>query len=77
MNLTRNHIIYYKWRIEALCIIQGLALPGEYYIPTPPEVSNYYMANLDNKARAQRLESMGKTLVTEKPVYDDAQMSFV
>lgn len=76
MNLTRNHIIYHKTKIEGLCVIMALTFPSEYYIPTPPEVSDYYMANLKQKERVERISSGGKVLVTEKPIYDDSQMSF-
>ena len=37
MNLTRNHIIYYKMRLRELC--KDGNLPEEYYLPTPPEVN--------------------------------------
>ena len=30
MNLTRNHIIYYRKQIEALCKENGLPLPAEW-----------------------------------------------
>lgn len=76
MNLTRNHIIYHKTKIEGLCIIMALSFPSEYYIPTPPEVSNYYMANLKQKERVKRISSGGKVLTTKKLIYDDSQMSF-
>lgn len=76
MNLTRNHIMYHKWKIEFWCAVLGLALPGEYYIPTPPEVPEGYMANLKQKERVERISSGGKVLTTEKPIYDDSQMSF-
>lgn len=76
MNLTRNHIIYRKWRIATLCVMQDLALPGEYFIPTPTEVPEGYMANLRQERRVKRLISMGTAVTTEKPKYDDAQMSF-
>ena len=36
MNLTRNHILFYKNVILATCIIHNMAIPAEYYIPTPP-----------------------------------------
>lgn len=76
MNLIRNHIIYHKWKIEFWCNALELAFPGEYYIPTPPEVSDCYMANLKQKERVNRISSGGRILVTEKPIYDDSQMSF-
>lgn len=76
MNLTRNHIMYHKWKIEFWCAVLGLALPGEYYIPTPPEAPEGYMANLKQKERVKRISSGGRILITEKPIYDDSQMSF-
>lgn len=76
MNLTRNHIMYHKWKIEFWCAALGLTLPVEYYIPTPPEVPEGYMANLKQERRVERLISMGTAVTTEKPHYDDSQMSF-
>ncbi len=42
MNLVRNHILFYKRELEELCI--EVALPDAYYMPTPPEVDNDYLA---------------------------------
>jgi hypothetical protein len=42
MNLERNHIIYSKNRLEELC--KEIPLPSQYYIPTPEEVNEKYMA---------------------------------
>lgn len=42
MNLVRNHIINGKRRLEKLCV--GIPLPAAYYIPTPEEVDENYMA---------------------------------
>lgn len=44
MNLTRNHIISYKREIAEYCEATGSELPPEYYLPTPPEVDNDYLA---------------------------------
>lgn len=44
MNLTRNHIISYKLEIAKYCEATGSELPPEYYLPTPPEVDNDYLA---------------------------------
>ena len=76
MNLVRNHIIWYKRRLEELCAAAGTPLPEEYYLPTPPEVDKNYMANLKQEARVQRLTQMGSRLNTKKIKYDDSQMSF-
>ena len=46
MNLTRNHIISYK---------RGTELPPEYYMPTPPEVDENYMAVKKGK-RAEKIK---------------------
>ena len=46
MNLVRNHVIYHKRIIFDICQETGTPLPDEYYLVTPPEVSNYYMNNL-------------------------------
>lgn len=50
MNLTRNHILYYKEMISTTCQENGISFPEEYYLQTPPEVANSYMANLNKKA---------------------------
>lgn len=77
MNLVRNHIIYYKRTIYDICSENNFTIPDAYYTPTPPEVSRYYMANLNQKERVQRLTQMGNRFVTEKPFYDDSQMSLI
>lgn len=76
MNLTRNHIMYYKKKIEELCLETGETLPDEYYIPVPPEVDNNYMANLEQKERVERLKTLHK-LKKEKVEYDEQQLSFI
>jgi len=45
MNLVRNHIIYYKQRIEDQ--YGDGELPEIYHRPTPPEVDNDYVARSD------------------------------
>ena len=75
MNLTRNHIIYAKRQIEEICRENGLTLPGEYYIPTPPEVNDYYMASLKQKRRVERIGHPDK-ITRKKNKYDRNQMSF-
>lgn len=74
-NLVRNHIIYYKRKIETMCEKFGFAIPIEYYIPSPPEVSNYFMANLSQKERVERLRKSGNKLTTQKLFYNDSQLS--
>lgn len=68
MNLTRNHIMYYKKKIEELCLETGETLPDEYYIPVPPEVDNNYMANLEQKERVERLKTLHKLKKRESGV---------
>lgn len=53
MNLTRNHILSYKREIRELCEENSMEIPGEYYLPTPPEVDNNYMATLKQKESLQ------------------------
>lgn len=77
MNLTRNHIIYEKRQIMELCSISGLDLPPEYFIPTPKEVDNDYMANLDQTDRVERLRQQGNRLTTKKLEEYDLQSSFI
>lgn len=55
MNLTRNHIISYKREIAEYCEATGTELPPEYYLPTPPEVDENYMAVKKGK-RANRIK---------------------
>ena len=80
MNLIRNHVLHFKGEIRKLCEETGLNLPEEYYIPTPPEVQNNYMApgSMDTedehqKARRKRLREMGDILATAQTDYDDSQ----
>lgn len=75
MNLVRNHILYYKGKIAEICRQEGFEIPEEYYMPTPPEVDNYFMANLKQKKRVQRLIQMGYKLNTGKPRYNEKQLS--
>ena len=77
MNLTRNHILYYKKKIETLCQEYHIPLPSEYYHPVPPEVSDHYMANLKQKERVERFLTAGRKLVTKKTIYNESQMSFI
>lgn len=75
MNLVRNHIIYYKREISRICEAEGLTLPDEYYIPTPPEVDNNYMATLQRKERVKRIREMESKISTKRNSYDEEQMS--
>ena len=75
MNLVRNHIIYYRGKIEELCMEQDMTLPPEYYLPVPKEVSSAYMAHYNQKERVQRLQQTGKMLVRKRNEYDDYQLS--
>lgn len=74
MNLVRNHIIYYKKRIEEMCDELGFAIPTEYYTPLPPEVPNYFMANLKQEKRVERFRQYGYKLTTRKVQYDESQL---
>lgn len=65
MNLTRNHVIYGKRRLEELCAEAGIDLPGEYYRPVPPEVPNNYMADMTGD-RAQKLSQLHFWLTSAK-----------
>lgn len=74
MNLTRNHIIYARRQIVEICEENDWELPAEYFLPLPPEVSEGYMANLDQEKRVKRLQQNGQKLTTEKGEYDEKQM---
>ena len=66
MNLTRNHIIWSKRLLEELCADAGVDLPGEYYLPIPPEVPNNYMADMAGD-RAKKLVQFHPWLTGAKP----------
>lgn len=66
MNLTRNHVIYGKRRLEELCTEAGVDLPEEYYLPIPPEVSTRYMADMTSD-RAKTLMRLHPFLTGQKP----------
>jgi hypothetical protein len=75
MNLVRNHIIYAKSVIAEVCSEIGLSPPVEYYIPTPPEVDNNYMASLKQKERVERMKLFGTAVTMKCPAYDSEQLS--
>ena len=70
MNLNRNHIIYYKMRLRELCPDGNL--PEEYFLPTPPEVDDNYLAPKGKyfKARKARIEEAGSDNITTKTTPD-------
>ena len=77
MNLTRNHILSYRNEIANCCKEHNLPLPEEYFLKVPPEVDDNYMANFNQKARADRLKQQGNTLSRKKKKFiDDGQMEF-
>lgn len=73
MNLTRNHVIYYKHEIKDLCDENDIEYPEVLRVPTPPEVPNTYMADLRCK-RAEKLRKWGDNLTHKKVNYDDEQL---
>lgn len=75
MNLTRNHVIYAKREIKKICEETGHELPEAYYLGTPPEVDDGYMANLKQTKRIARLESQGMKLTLTRIKYDAEQTS--
>lgn len=76
MNLTRNHIIYYRKQIEALCNENSLPLPAQWYLPIPPEVDEDYMANLEQTDRVKRLRQSGNTITHKVPEATDQLTMF-
>lgn len=74
MNLTRNHIIYDKYQIAELCTEHHLTLPEEMYLPLPPEVNKYYMANPKQERRVERIGR--DRITTKRNRYDERQLSF-
>ena len=78
LNLTRNHILYYRRKIEELCQMTGAVLPEEYFLLVPPEACNHYMANLKQKERVKRLISTGNNLTRKKTKFvDDGRLEFL
>lgn len=78
MNLTRNHIIYAKNQIKEICNENNIPLPEEYYLQTPPEVDNNYMAKVKSKkqkVRMERIKRHGDAIHSGKYVYDEQQIS--
>ncbi len=75
MNLTRNHILSYKREISEICEENNLSLPEEYYLPTPPEVENSYMANTKQKERVKRLRQEGFSIKRKRVKYSMEQQS--
>lgn len=73
MNLTRNHIICYKKQIEEICVLNTLELPEEYYLPTPPEVDSWYMADLKSE-RAVKFKKHGEKIIHKKINYSKSQL---
>lgn len=77
MNLVRNHILYYRKKIEDICEEIKCVFPEEYYLPVPPEVPENYMASLKQKERVNRLRSFGDEITTKKTKFvDDGQLTF-
>ena len=75
MNLVGNHVIYHKRIIFDICQETGTPLPDEYYLATPPEVSNYYMNNLKQKSRVERILSKCDGVTTKRMKYDPEQLT--
>ncbi len=54
LHLVRNHLIYYKKKMEEICEETGIQLPDIYYRELPPEVPREYMARPDEIRQAAR-----------------------
>lgn len=65
MNLVRNHIMHYRFKIAETCMLKALEYPPEYNLTYPPEAPAGYMANLDQAERVKRLRDYGYDLTTE------------
>ena len=74
MNLVRNHILYYQRKISEICAEKNLPYPEEYYFSVPPEVDNFYMANLKQRDRVKRIFSDGHVPAQKKYLYDEMQI---
>lgn len=74
MNLVRNHIIYAKYRITEICAVNKIPIPEEAYLPVPPMVDDYYMANLKQKRRVDMI-GHPERITTKRIKYDTEQLS--
>ena len=74
MNLTRNHIIYAKYRITEICAVNKIPIPEEAYLPVPPKVDDYYMANLKQKRRVEMIGHPDR-ITTKRNKYNREQLS--
>lgn len=74
MNLTRNHIIYAKRQIVEICERHGIPIPEEMYLPTPPQVDDYYMASMKQKRRVDMI-GHPERITTKRIKYDTEQLS--
>ena len=81
MNLIRNHIISYKREIAECCEATGAKLPLEYYLPTPPEVDENYMAVKKGEIadRIKQLEEFSNQTKKQikKMLPEDGQLSLL
>ena len=77
LNLTRNHVLADRKKIEMICEESGFPLPEEYYYKIPPVVDDNYMANLKQEKRVERLVQQGNKLTRKKTKFiDDGQLTF-
>lgn len=74
MNLVRNHIIYAKYRITEICAVNKIPIPEEAYLPVPPMVDDYYMANLKQKRRVKMI-GHPERITTKRNKYNREQLS--
>lgn len=74
MNLIRNHILYSKKQISDICIENKIEIPDIMGVPTPPEVSNAYMADLKCD-RAKKFKLYRQNVSHNKVEYDEVQLS--
>ena len=73
MNLVRRHIVWYKRNIIELCIEYKRPLPTEYYKPTPPIVSDFYMAD---PQRTDKMLVRPRFVTSVKAEFDQKQLAF-
>lgn len=65
MNLVKNHIMYFRFKIAETCMLKALDYPPEYNLSLPPQVPAGYMASLDQTERVEKLRAMGNVLTTK------------
>lgn len=65
LNDIKGFIIWYRFKIMAVCVANDLPYPPGYFLEVPPEAPAGYMASLGQTERVERLRCYGYQLTTE------------